>query len=530
MGRRTRPDGDLAESRRLARRAAVAVSASSAATNLGGAAAVFSFIAWVLPADPLDDPGRVLLVNTVLVCVWAPLAVAIGAVWGGRVLGPARRWLVEGRGPTAEEVGVVLRTPRKLLRVQLTLWLISAGLFGLLNGLFDPRLISRVAFTVVLSGLSAGAIAYLTTERLLRPVAARALAQGDVDRPRLPGVALRQVLAWALGTGVPLLGLVVTGIFALAEGTATRTSLAVTMVVIAGVALAVGLWVTLLGARAVADPVREVRQGMARVGEGDLDVAVPVYDASELGQLQAGFNRMVDGLRERERIQEIFGRHVGRDVAQEALGAGQGLGGEVRDVAVLFVDIIDSTGIAAQRPATEVVEVLNRFFAVVVATVGEHGGWINKFQGDAALAVFGAPGALDDPAGAALAAARHLAARLADEGPDCRAGIGVAAGAAVAGNIGSEERFEYTVIGDPVNEAARLTELAKDAPDRVLASGAAVAAAGAGEAAHWRAGDRVTLRGRHRPTVVHHPRVLHRPATPTPPGEAGARAPAAHDA
>ncbi|HYI62393.1 MAG TPA: adenylate/guanylate cyclase domain-containing protein [Acidimicrobiales bacterium] len=481
------------------------MSSSSAVTNLGAAAAAFAFVAWVLPSEPLDDPGRVLLVNTVLVSVWAPLAVAAGTVWGARVLAPARRWLVEGRDPSTGEVGAVLRTPRHLLRVQLLLWMASAGLFGLVNGLFDPRLISRVAFTVVLSGLSAGAVTYLTTERIMRPVAARALAQGDVDRPRLPGVALRQVLAWALGTGVPLLGLVVTGVFALAEGTATRTSLAVTMVVIGGVALGVGLWVTLLGARAVADPVREVRQGMARVGDGDLDVAVDVYDASELGLLQDGFNRMVDGLREREQLRELFGRHVGEDVAQEALGRGPGLGGEVRDVAVLFVDIIDSTGIAAGRPATDVVDVLNRFFTVVVSTVDEHGGWINKFQGDAALAVFGAPGPRADPAGAALAAARHLATRLAAEVPDCRAGIGVAAGPAVAGNIGSEERFEYTVIGDPVNEAARLTELAKDVPGLVLASGEAVAAAGGTEADHWRAGERVTLRGRRRPTVLHVP-------------------------
>jgi adenylate cyclase len=123
---------------------------------------------------------------------------------------------------------------------------------------------------------------------------------------------------------------------------------------------------------------------------------------------------------------------------------------------------------------------------------------VNKFEGDAALCVFGAPTPQDDPAGLALAAARELCTSLA-EAPELRAGIGVSAGSAVAGNIGAAERFEYTVIGDPVNEAARLTELAKTR-DGVLASEATVAAAGREEAKRWRLEDEVTLRGRGRPT------------------------------
>src|SRR5690606_8003431 len=133
---------------------------------------------------------------------------------------------------------------------------------------------------------------------------------------------------------------------------------------------------------------------------------------------------------------DLFGRHVGEDVAAEALdrdGDAASLGGETRDVAVLFVDIVASTSLAAEAPPTEVVDVLNRFFDVVVRTVDDHGGWINKFQGDAALAVFGAPGERADPAGSALATARALAVRLRREVPDVQAGIGVAAGTVVAG-------------------------------------------------------------------------------------------------
>ncbi len=133
---------------------------------------------------------------------------------------------------------------------------------------------------------------------------------------------------------------------------------------------------------------------------------------------------------------------------------------------------------------------------MVVEVVEDHGGLVNKFEGDAALAVFGAPLPLDDAAGCALRAARTLARRLADEVDGLSAGIGVSAGRAVAGNIGSESRFEYTVIGDPVNEAARLCELAKEADDRVLASAGALELARADEKEHWREGDEVRLRGR----------------------------------
>jgi class 3 adenylate cyclase len=147
------------------------------------------------------------------------------------------------------------------------------------------------------------------------------------------------------------------------------------------------------------------------------------------------------------------------------------LGGETREVSVLFVDIVGSTELASTRPATEVVDVLNRFFGTVVEVVRDHGGSVNKFEGDAALAVFGAPVPLDDHASQALATARDLHERLVAV-DEVEAAIGVSAGEVVAGNIGEERRFEYTAIGDPVNEAARLTELAKERGG-VLASQAA---------------------------------------------------------
>ena len=173
-----------------------------------------------------------------------------------------------------------------------------------------------------------------------------------------------------------------------------------------------------------ADPIISVRHAVSDVAEGDLDVEVPVYDGSELGLLQSGFNQMVTGLRERERIRDLFGRHVGEDVAREALEREDDSGGEIREVAILFVDMTGSTKLASSRPATEVVDLLNEFFGVVVETVDANGGWVNKFEGDAALAVFGAPQEIDNPAGRALRAAREMSERLGRRSRRSRPGSG----------------------------------------------------------------------------------------------------------
>ena len=204
---------------------------------------------------------------------------------------------------------------------------------------------------------------------------------------------------------------------------------------------------------------------------------------------------MVNGLRERERIRDLFGRHVGREVAAAAERERPALGGEERHVAVVFIDIVGSTQMVRNRPPADVVRLLNRFFTVVVDEVDRYRGLVNKFEGDASLAIFGAPNHLNHPEDAALAAARGMAERLVTEVPECTAGIGVAAGEVVAGNVGAKERFEYTVIGEPVNEAARLCELAKSRPGKLLASSQTVEGASESERAHWSLGRHVKLRG-----------------------------------
>jgi adenylate cyclase len=292
----------------------------------------------------------------------------------------------------------------------------------------------------------------------------------------------------------------VVAVFTLAGREVSVDRLAVTILGLGGVTIVIGLLTTVLAARATAAAVQSVRSALTQVEAGDFEVRTPVFDGTELGLLQAGFNRMAEGLAERERIRDLFGRQVGHNVAREAIAGGVELGGEIREVGVVFVDVIGSTTLAATRPPDEVVDILNRFFGVVVEVVHRHGGFVNKFEGDAALAVFGAPGAVTDPAGAALAAGRELGARLVAQGAAVEAAVGVSFGPVVAGNVGAEERYEYTVIGDPVNEAARLCDLAKTIPGRVVAAEVSRQAAGRAEAERWSLGDEVVLRGRLEPT------------------------------
>jgi adenylate cyclase len=489
----------------IGRRAAAALAVVVGVANVIGAAVVFGLSAWVLPEGPLPDPAEVRRINVILLGCYLLVAVPVGLFWGSRRF----RMRAARSADQAErrEQRMVLYGPLRLVTVQAVLWVAAAALFGALNARYSVRLAASVGETIVLGGITTCALSYLLSERILRRTAARVLASRPPGRRVLPGVIVRSLLFWALGTAVPVIGLLLSAVSALVYGDVPADRLAVIVLAIGGTAVVVGLLVTVGAARAVADPVNAVRRAMRRVERGELDAGVTVYDGTELGQLQAGFNTMVAGLRERERIHDLFGRQVGRDVASAAAAAGEvRLGGEIRQVAVLFVDLVGSTGLVAERRPEDVVGLLNRFFGVVVGAVEDHGGWINKFEGDAALAVFGAPVADDDAAGCALAAGRVLAARLAAELPELTAGIGISAGDAVAGNVGDVSRYEYTVIGDPVNEAARLTELAKTVPGRVLAAGRAVALAGAGEAQRWEVGDETVLRGRGEPTRLATPR------------------------
>jgi adenylate cyclase len=481
-----------------------------------GALVIFLAVGFLIPIflDP-GERGDLALLNGPLILAYVVIGGGVLTRHSSRYFARTLAWVEEGRPPDEDEHRRTLGLATYALRLYGVAWLIAGVLFSLLNGFEHSWAFAAVvAGTIWLGGETTCALDYLITEHVLRPVTALALAARQPDDAVAPGVRARLVTAWALGTGVPLVGVLVVGVAGLTKSSVDTEYVAAAVLFLGAVAFATGLLASVLAARAIADPVTSVREGLERIERGELEARVPVDDGSEVGQLQAGFNRMAEGLCERERIRDLFGRQVGEDVAHAALRDGAALGGEEREVGALFVDLVGSTALAMAKPPTEVVRVLNRFFQVVVEVAEREGGLVNKFEGDAALCVFGAPVRREDPACDALRCARTLAERLARDVPEVDFGIGVSAGTAVAGNVGAEHRFEYTVIGDPVNEAARLCTLAKQRPERVLASHEALERASAEECRSWGGSEQVLLDGRDAPTLLATPSAAGRPSPP----------------
>jgi len=192
----------------------------------------------------------------------------------------------------------------------------------------------------------------------------------------------------------------------------------------------------------------------------------------------AAFNQMAKSLREKEMIKQAFTRYVAREVVEEILKDPEqiSLTGERREVSVLFSDIRGFTPLSERLSPEEVVALLNEFYTLMIDTIFQHEGTLDKFFGDAVMAVFGAPISHPDhsirairTAVAMQAGIEELSKKRVQEGKDPIAiGIGVSAGEAVAGTVGTENRMEYTVIGDRVNLAARLETVAK--PGQILIS------------------------------------------------------------
>ena len=477
------------------------MTASMVGANLVGGLAITAFVFFLAGPLLLHQPLSRRLVNLAIVAAYASFSVVVGTHWSRRRAAPIADWVRSGAAPTAAVQRAVLKAPLRQLVVNALIWLGAVVLFTAVNVQWSWRVAFTTGVSVLLGGVVTCTLAYLLSERVLRDMTAYVLAGSEPPLSLEPGVTTRMVLSGLLGAGVPFLGLILIATHVLVDQTIPPDRLAAVVLVLAVAGLVVGFAALYLAARSIADPLNAMRGAVTRVRAGDTGASVDVYDSSEVGLLQAGFNHMVEGLREREQLEDLFGRQVGVEVARSALARGVELGGETRDVAVLFIDIVGSTRLAVTHSPEEVVELLNRFFSIVIDVVSAHGGWVNKFEGDAALCVFGAP--VEDPDGRdhALAAARALSARLSAELPDVEAGIGVAAGEAVAGNVGAAERFEYTVIGDPVNEAARLSELAKER-GTALASAAMLAEVSPEEARCWTADGAVTLRGRSSPTEL----------------------------
>jgi class 3 adenylate cyclase len=238
-------------------------------------------------------------------------------------------------------------------------------------------------------------------------------------------------------------------------------------------------------ARSLLQPIRILSRAMTKVADGNLDLRVPVTSNDEVGALTGRFNTMVEGLRERERIRETFGRYVDESVASTILHReGHGvLAGETREATVLFTDIAGFTTIAEHLAPDRLVAALNEYLETVLAPIRAHGGVVNTFIGDGLFASFNMPLACPQHATSAIRAAidiqRAVGSRtFGDQGVAFATRIGISTGSVIGGSVGAGQRMAFTLLGDTVNLASRLEELNKQHGTRILVSESTRAACG----------------------------------------------------
>jgi adenylate cyclase len=439
--------------------------------NVVGATLAFvylSFVAPPKPAPPHDERFLYLAVAPVFVIT----SLLVGYQIGKRAFRPVARWLADDRAPTSEERALVLSLPRRTAGLAAVGWLTAGGFFGLVTATHHPAVyVAGTVLGILLAGLTSAAVTFLLSERTMRPVFALALA-GEVPSEREAAATLgtgpRLLVSWALGSGVALVAIAVAF---LGRGESRGDDLIGPVLFLVVTGLFAGGILVAAAARSIADPVRRVGAAVERVERGSLDEEVVVDDGGEIGFLQAGFNRMVAGLRERERIREAFGTYVDREVAEHILREGTSLEGEEVDVTAMFIDVRGFTSLAERLSAPEVVAMLNRLFERIVPILHAHGGHVDKYVGDGLLAVFGAPRRQEDHADQALAASIEIAGAVeAEFNGRLSIGIGLNSGPVVAGNVGGAGRLEFSVIGDTVNVAARVEAATRDTGDTLLVS------------------------------------------------------------
>ena len=244
-----------------------------------------------------------------------------------------------------------------------------------------------------------------------------------------------------------------------------------------------GRWI----ARGVSRPVLELAGGAREIAAGNYNHRVQLKQEDEIGALAASFNQMSVGLAERDRVRDLLGKVVSPAIATELLRKQVTLGGEQREVTIVFSDLRNFTTMSEALVPKETLEILNHYFSRMAAIVEKHGGVVDKYVGDGLMALFGAPVAHPDDADRALRATLEMSEAVDELNqqwqrcglPTIDVGIGINTAVVVAGNMGSEKRLNYTVIGDGVNLASRLETLTKTPQynARIIVSSATLAKA-----------------------------------------------------
>lgn len=440
------------------------------AANAVSVLLVTAFLLYLLPAT-LSDEQRAAFFRRMIPISALTLAAAIFIGWLMLRKPYARltQWVLEARPASYDERRLALRYPIQWTTRTFFLWVVGAGIVGVANFGVDEILAIGGTLTVILAGLATCSLQYLVVERLMRPLIALVLDGGPPPHTEIPGVATRIAMAWILATGVPVLGIIALGTLDFAGAAFNPAQVLTASFALAVAAVVLGFTSIAIVAISVAHPLVSMREALAQVEMGNLDARVAVDDGSEVGRLAAGFNRMVTGLAERERLRDALGAFVDPTLADRVLHEGIDLAGEIIEVSLLFLDVRGFTEFSESADANTIVTALNDLYGDVVPIILSHGGHANKFIGDGLLAVFGAPERLPDHADRAVAAGLEIVATIRNRaGSNLRVGIGINSGPVVVGTVGGGGRLDFTVIGDPVNTAARVEAATRVTGDDLL--------------------------------------------------------------
>jgi adenylate cyclase len=459
--------------------------------NVMGAVTVYFYYNYV---DPLGggmppDPTHAFLVFAAVVVPLVGLNWYLGARW----VQPLRTWrrrIRAGIDPTEVPQAIRRRALNAALAnaiLSLSAWT-AAGvtyLVYLLWGQGVPLTEALRIFVgiVLVGGPTTSALAFLVSEYHWRREIPLFFPDGDLERDgvvRVP-ILVRLTATFFLTSVMPILVMLTTVLsLEMRHGGDLPASLrgvwesllrAQLYVVLATLSASTGM--AMLVARFINRPIQHLRFAMARVASGDFHARVPVRSTDELGELNQRFNAMVEDLRRAAQARELFGRYVSPAVAREALQRGVKLGGELVQASAMFVDLRGFTALTERVPVGTVVATLNDYYTIVQRVTEREGGIITQFLGDGIVIVYGSPlRPLPDHADRAVASAialvRVFRERPTAAGSHLEAGIGICTGDMIAGNIDAGERVIYTIVGDAVNQAARLQVKTRDLGHTIL--------------------------------------------------------------
>jgi class 3 adenylate cyclase len=463
--------------------------------NLVGAVVTFCYFTFIDLATR-EDATVGTAANVAFFVVGFAVILAVALWFAARWRAPV---LHEGLDVDEPEVRRrALAMPLRMAGVSALGWCLAGLVWGVIwpaltDNLSLARVVRQMIGITVIGGSITTAFTFFAVEQRWRRQLPRYFPRGDLSAvPGVPRLRVRtRLLVIFLLVGVLPLILMATLALNRAHrmlgadrvvGTALLHNMVVAIVFLLGVGLVTAVGLALFVSRSVAAPLRDVERAMERVGRGDLEARAPVVSNDEIGAVAEGFNRMVGGLRERERIRETFGKYVSPEVRDEILAGGVRLHGQRREVTILFSDLRDFTPWVESHPPEEVVRDINAYFTLMEGAIRAHGGLVVQFIGDEIEAVFGAPVAEPRHADLAVAAGFEMCRRLEEWNESRRAagavilrhGIGIHTGEVLAASIGSPERLSYALVGDPVNLASRIQGLTKEVGGDLLVSGETV--------------------------------------------------------